>query len=170
MLAASAFIEMTILLREGWCQNSGFLLFEPDCVPLARNWLDRLSAEWDRVCALGKEAFGHWHDLGHPPPDTGLHLNGNAVFRTSFFDEHSTWIVGPGTVGWDYWFRDKFLPISVDSNLISQQWNRHGISQEELASLTKNGERPVFFHGIKTPDARNHARNLIFGIPAKMAT
>jgi hypothetical protein len=157
MLAASAFIEMSLLRREGICQNSGFLLFEPDCVPMAKDWLDRLSTEWDRVSDQGKEAFGHWHDLG---PD-GLHMNGNAVFRTSFFDDHPTWIVGAGTQGWDYFFRRNFLPISVDSNLIFQHWNRHGITMEEFEGMTKNGEHPVWFHGIKTPDGRQHARKLL---------
>jgi|SRR5215469_641803 len=157
MLAASAFIEMSLLRREGICQNTGFLLFEPDCVPMATDWLDQLSFEWDRVMAEGKEAFGHWHDLG---PD-GLHMNGNAVFRTTFFDEHPTWIVGAGTQGWDYFFRDRFLPISRDSNLIFQHWNRHGITMQEFEGMLKNGEHPVFFHGIKTPDARQHARKLL---------
>jgi hypothetical protein len=157
MLAASAFIEMTLLRREGLCQNSGFLLFEPDCIPMARDWIDQLSVEWDRVCALGKEAFGHWHDLG---PD-GLHMNGNAVFRTTFFDEHPTWIVGAGTQGWDYFFRDRFLTMSVDSNLIFQHWNRHGMTYEELVTIQKNGVRPALFHGIKTRDGREAARRLL---------
>jgi hypothetical protein len=161
MLAASAFIEMSILLREGLCRNDGFLLFEPDCVPLCRDWLNRLSAEWETVKTSGKEMFGHWHDLGHGGPDTGLHMNGNAVFRTNFFDQHPTWIVGSACQGWDYFFRDKFLPISVDSNLIYQHWNRYGMSFEELSTITKNGVRPVLFHGVKTPDGRQHVRRML---------
>jgi hypothetical protein len=161
MLAGSAFIEMTLLRREGTCQNEGFLLFEPDCIPLARDWIDRLSAEWDRVSALGKEAFGHWHVTSISEAGPEIHLNGNAVWRTNFFDEHPGWIIGAGTQGWDYFFRDKFLPISVDSNLIFQHWNRHGISEAELDGLQKNGERPVFFHGIKTPEGRAYARKTL---------
>jgi hypothetical protein len=157
MLAASAFIEMSILRREGLCQNEAFLLFEPDCIPLTPDWLDQLSAEWDRVSAMGKEAFGHWHDL----PDGGLHMNGNAVFRTTFFDEHPTWIVGAGTQGWDYFFRDRFIPMSVDSNLIFQHWQRHGMPYEELAAIQKGGIRPALFHGVKTRDGRESARRLL---------
>jgi hypothetical protein len=157
MLAASSFIEMSLLRREGLCKNTGFLLFEPDCVPLSKDWLERLSAEWDQVVASGKEAFGHWH-YGGPPE---LHLNGNAVFRTSFFDEHPTWIVGAGTQGWDYFFRERFLPISVDSPLILQHWQRFGISEEEFQALEKQGVHPAFFHGEKTGAARTHARKLL---------
>lgn len=157
MLAASAFIEMSLLRREYLCKNSGCLLFEPDCVPMQKDWIDRLSAEWDRVSALGKEAFGHWHTGGGPEP----HLNGNAVFRTTFWEEHPTWIVGSGCQGWDFFFRDKFLPISMDSNLIFQHWQRHGITEEEFINMEKNGQHPVFFHGIKTPDGRQISRKLL---------
>jgi hypothetical protein len=158
MLAASAFIEMTLLMREGLCQHAGFLLFEPDCVPMTVDWLDRLSGEWDRVCALGKEAFGHWHQQGGP--DT-LHMNGNAVFRTSFFDEHPTTIVGPQSQGWDYFYRDRFIPISMDSNLILQLYNTYGLSHSAFASLDKNGVRPALLHGVKDGTAREYARTFL---------
>jgi hypothetical protein len=157
MLAGSAFMEMSLLKRAGICQNEAFLLFEPDCVPMQKNWLDQLSAEWERVKGLGKEAFGHWHDL----PDNGLHMNGNAVWKTSFYDDHPQWIIGSGCQGWDYFFREQFLPISMDSNLIFQHWNRHGISMQEFEGMTKNGVTPAWFHGVKTPDARQHARKLL---------
>jgi hypothetical protein len=157
MLAGSAFIELAILRREGLCHTSGCLLFEPDCIPLAKDWIDQLSAEWDRALAQGKEAIGHWHDGG--PME--LHLNGNAIWTTDFFDRHPTWIIGAGTQGWDFFFRDKFLPISMDSNLIFQHWNRHGISDAELDGLVKNGQRPVFFHGLKTPEGRAYARKML---------
>jgi hypothetical protein len=155
MLAGSAFIEMTILRREGALQNSGVLLFEPDCIPLAKDWLDRLSTEWVQTEAQGLEACGHWHDGG--PME--LHMNGNAIWMADFFDRHPTWIVGSGCQGWDFFFRDKYLPISRDTNLIFQHWNRHGISEAELDGLVKNGVRPVFFHGLKTPEGRIYARN-----------
>jgi len=160
MLAGSSFIEMTILAREGVCQNSGFLLFEPDCIPLAKDWIDRLSAEWDRALAQGKEAIGHWHVAEGGPE---LHLNGNAIWAVDFFDRHPTWIVGSGCQGWDYFFRDKFIPLSLDSNLMHQHWNRHGISDAELDGLEKNGVRPVFFHGLKTPDGRAYSRRTLVG-------
>jgi hypothetical protein len=160
MLAASAFIEMSILHRDGGlCRNEAFLLFEPDCIPLRKDWLDALSEEWERVKANGKECFGHWHHLG--AEDEGLHMNGNAVFRTSFFDEHPTWIVGSAMQGWDFFYRDKILPVSQDSNLIFQHWNRYGMPVEELDNMTKGGVRPALFHGIKTSEGREYARKFL---------
>jgi hypothetical protein len=158
ILAGSAFIEMSILLREKLCRSDGFLLFEPDCIPLEHDWIDQLSAEWERVKALGKEAFGHWHQSEHPD---WVHMNGNAVFRTNFFDKHPNLIIGPATVGWDFFFKEQLIAISVNSNLIHQNWNRYGLTEEEFLEIRKNGVRPALFHGVKTPDARAHARKFL---------
>jgi hypothetical protein len=160
MLAASAFIEMSILRRENLCRNEAFLIFEPDCLPMRPDWIDLLSIEWERVKALGKEAFGHWHQVGGP--DT-LHMNGNAVFKTDFFDKYPNRIVGPGLQGWDYFFREQFIEMSVDSNLIFQQYNTYGISFERIATIEKNGVRPALLHGIKTSDGRAHVRQMLLG-------
>jgi hypothetical protein len=162
MLAASAFIEMTLLVRQETCRNTGFLLFEPDCVPLALDWIDQLSAEWDRVCFIGKEAFGHWHQQGDA---STLHMNGNAVWRTTFFDEHPTSIIGAATQGWDYFYREKFIEISCDSSLIYQLYNTYGLSLEDFLAIKKNGVRPVFLHGVKDASARHHVRNTLFARP-----
>jgi hypothetical protein len=158
MLAASAFIELTLLVREGLCKSEAFLLFEPDCVPMRKDWIDQLAAEWEKTKAEGKEAFGHWHQQAGP--DT-LHMNGNAVFRADYFDRHSNLIVGAGTQGWDYFFREQILPISRDSDLIFQHYNRHGLTREEWDSTLKNGQKPALFHGIKTPHGRVLAREIL---------
>ena len=158
MLAASAFIEMSLLTRAEICRNSGFLLFEPDCVPLAHDWLDQLSAEWDRVRFIGKQAFGHWHQQGDR---STLHMNGNAVWTTAFFDLYPTHIIGPQSQGWDYFYRDRFIEISCDSNLIFQLYNTYGLSRETFDDIKKNGVRPVFLHGIKDASARHHVRNTL---------
>jgi hypothetical protein len=157
-LAGSAFIEMSILLREKLCRNDGFLLFEPDCLPMAIDWIDQLSAEWDRVKTIPKEAFGHWHQSEHPD---WVHMNGNAVWETCFFDKHPNRIIGSSAVGWDFFYREYFLEISVDSNLIHQNWNRYGLTEDEFLEIRKNGVRPALFHGVKTADGRAHARNIL---------
>lgn len=151
MLAFSAQMEISVLRREGLCDNPAYLLFEPDCIPLSRDWIDQLSHEWESVKAKGKEAFGHWHQQGD---SSTLHMNGNAVFGSDFHEKHPTLIVGPATMGWDYWFKDQLISLSCDSNLIFQHYNRHLITMEELQAIQKNGVRPALFHGIKTPDGR----------------
>lgn len=159
MLAGSAFIEMEILRRSEIAKNEAFLLFEPDCIPLAADWIDQLSAEWERAKAEGKEAVGHWHQQGGP--DT-LHMNGNAIFRTDFYEKHPTTIIGCGAQGWDYWFRDRLIPISCDSYAIFQHYGRGSITLEELEKIEKHGRRPALFHGIKDSSGRRAAEQLIF--------
>jgi hypothetical protein len=151
MLAASAFMEMAILQRVNLCQNEAFLLFEPDCVPLAGDWIDQLSAEWERVKANGKEAFGHWHQQAGPET---LHLNGNAVFEVAYYDNHLNWMVGPSTVGWDWFYKDHLIAISQDSDLIAQRYAYGTITEEQFDGIEKNGRKPAFLHGIKDQSAR----------------
>lgn len=158
MLAGSAFIEMEILRRQEICRNEAFLLFEPDCLPLCADWIDQLSSEWERAKALGKQATGHWHQQGGPET---LHMNGNAIFRTDFFEHNPTTIIGCGTQGWDYWFRDRIIPISCDTYAIYQLYQRQSISLEELAGVTKHGKRPALLHGIKDSSGRRAAEALI---------
>lgn len=155
MLAQAAFMEMNILSQQGLVTSDGFLLFEPDCIPLSRDWINQLSAEWDKTKALGKEAFGHWHQQGDA---TTLHMNGNAVFSCRFFDRHSQHMIGPATMGWDYFYREHYIEVSRDSDLIYQHYNRYEMTQGEWATIGKNGVRPALFHGIKTPHGRELAR------------
>lgn len=160
MLAFSAFMEMTLWHRQGVCRNEAFLLFESDTLPMAADWLDQLDQEWTLTKSQGKHAFGHWHQQGGPET---LHLNGNAVFRSDFFDLHPQIMVGSAMVGWDFFYKERYIELSRDSDLIFQNFNRHGITLEQLASVTKNGRRPAFFHGVKTPDGRANAREMILG-------
>lgn len=163
MLAHSAFMAMGMLHQQELITSDGFLLFEPDCIPLNRGWIDQLSDEWEETKALGKEAFGHWHQQGD---ESTLHMNGNAVFSSRFFDRHSNIMIGPATIGWDFFFREHYISLSRDSNLIFQHYNRHEMNQAEWETVTKNGTRPALFHGIKTPHGRELARANLLQVPA----
>jgi len=159
MLAMSAMMEMALLSRQGYSKNEAYLLFEPDCVPLALDWMDQLSAEWEITKAEGKEAFGHWNMPGSIPDN--LHMNGNAVFRSDFFDLHPQWTVGSANQGWDFFYRDKYISVSRDSYAIQQYYNAPTISEEALVSVEKHGKRPALLHGIKDDSARRGVRNLL---------
>jgi hypothetical protein len=159
MLAASAFMEMSLLRQQGLIKSDGFLLCEPDVIPLTRDWIDRLSAEWELTKAAGKEAFGHWG-----PPE--VHMNGNAVFSITFYDRHPNLMIGSAAQGWDYFYREHYIALSRDSDLILSHWNRHGLTQAEWTELSKNGVVPALFHGVKTEDGRVLARaNLLAQVP-----
>lgn len=155
MLAQSAFMEMEVLRREGLCKSEAFLLFEPDCVPLAADWIDQLSREWKKTAEMGREAFGHWHQQGD---ESTLHMNGNAVFSIGHFNRHPNLMIGAGTVGWDYFYRDQLIPLSRDSALVSQTYAWGTITADQFDALVKHGVRPAFLHGVKDGSARALAR------------
>ena len=155
MLAHSAFLEMELLRRAGTCKNEAFLLFEPDCVPMAADWLDQLSAEWLKARENGKTAFGHWHQQWD---ESTRHMNGNAVFAITHFEKYGHLLIGPATMGWDYFYREHFIGISQDSNLIHQLYSTWGLSEEAFDALQKNGVRPAFLHGVKDDSARKISR------------
>jgi hypothetical protein len=158
MLASSAMMEMSSLRNEGICQSPAYLLFEPDTVPMGTDWLNRLSQEWEVTAREGKQAFGHWHQQAGP--DT-LHMNGNAVFSTDFFDRHGVFI-GPALQGWDYFYREKIISVSRDSNLIYQWYGCPSITLESLSGIRKNGIVPALFHGVKDASARQNVRAMVF--------
>lgn len=158
MLAQSAFMEMSILKGEGLCQNTGFLLFEPDCVPLSLDWLNQLSAEWNFALTQGKEAVGHWHQQLDP---TTLHLNGNAIFKVDHASRHPDLLVGTEMMGWDYFYRDRLVQLSQDTYLMTQLYSWPTINEAQLAGLLKHGKRPVFLHGVKDNSARILVRQLL---------
>jgi hypothetical protein len=156
MLAFSAFMEMSILQREKLFQNPAFLLFEPDCVPMRTDWLDRLSDEWEMAQQNGKEATGDWNQPGGLPEN--LHMNGNAIFSASYYENHPNLMVGPATQGWDFFFRSHIIGLSQDSAFICQVYGMPTISESEWAGIQKHGRRPALFHGVKDGSARVWAR------------
>jgi hypothetical protein len=160
MLAMSAMMEMALLYRQGACRNPAYLLFEPDCVPLAFDWIDQLASEWEITVAEGKEAFGHWNMPGGLLEN--LHMNGNAVFRSDFFDLHPQWTVGSANQGWDFFYRDKYISVSRDSYAIHQLYSIPSISQEDLAAQLKHGKCPALLHGVKDDSARRAVRDILF--------
>jgi hypothetical protein len=163
MLAVSAMMEMSILHHQGFCTSPAFLLFEPDCIPLTFDWLDRLSAEWDLTASQGKEAYGHWNMPGSIPEN--LHMNGNCVLRSDFFDRHGP-LVGSAMQGWDFFYREKLIAVSRDSNLIEQYYQCPTITLEQLTQVSKNEVRPAILHGVKDSSGRQNIRKLLFQVPA----
>lgn len=160
MLAHDAMMEMGILAGQGACKAPAYLLFEPDCVPMSFDWLEQLESEWGITVAEGKEAFGHWNMPGSIPEN--LHMNGNAVFATDFFDRHPQWTVGAPAQGWDFFYRDRYISISRDSCAIQQYYAVPTISRADLEKVTKCDKRPALLHGIKDDSARKGIREILF--------
>jgi hypothetical protein len=133
------------------------LTFEPDCVPLALDWLPRLSAAWDEAAKAGCHALGA--ELPHP----ARHINGNALFSAS--PQFLYWVARKvrgcsATQGWDYAIRDQIFKWGgKDTPLIRSFWALRTCEPGVVPGLVSQG--CVFFHGCKDESALREARGIL---------
>lgn len=157
----------SVAFRESF---NGIFTFEADCVPMRRDWIEKLTTEWDRHIEeirqwnkanpeehIQFEVMGHVHQAG----TVHKHINGNAVFRPDMLERKM--IESHQNVGWDFWppNRDYLLSVGRDTNLITQHYGRSTISLQEMPHIKKNGIVPAIFHGVKDGSARKHVRQLL---------
>lgn len=155
--------EVARMAASGQTQAKGVLTFEPDCTLLARDWIDRLEAEYrNRV----REIVGHMHQS-----DTiDAHINGNAMWPVDLATRWPQTLEVPPIHAWDYFWREFFVPHAQDTPLIAQIYRRKIFSFAEWTSIRKHGMRPVLLHGIKDESGRRLAREqLLHGVPIGLA-
>jgi len=145
------------LARNGQTKASGFLTFEPDCIPCARDWLSRLETAWELALRDGVEVLGHMH----PNKEAPTHINGNAIFVTDFWKRHEEVTGCHGMMSWDTEFARTILPVGRDTPLISQWYRMPDFNLYQWKQIIKSG--CVFFHGVKTPMGRAIARRQLLG-------
>ena len=134
------------------------LLLEPDCVPVAPDWLDKLSDEWDRAAAAGHLIMGSWHPLNVNHPTMG-HLNGNLMFHPSIAEKITIPDV-PDEHPWDTWLAATFQPHWCRTGLI-KNLNRHKTATIRQLSVPECGKiAPVLIHGVKDESVWNYAKSL----------
>jgi hypothetical protein len=137
----------------------GVLTFEPDCVPLARDWIDRLEAEYrNRV----RDIVGNINQQN----TTEVHVNGNSIWPVDLATRWPHVLEVPPMHAWDYFHREFFMLHAQDTPLIAQIYRRKVLTFGEWNSLKKHDLRPVLLHGIKDSSARRLAREqLLMGVP-----
>lgn len=134
----------------GLNQATGILTFEPDCVPVTRNWMDALCDEWE---ADDSPVVGNF--VGEPP---NQHVNGNAMFDVNLMRQYPELGSYGGEQAWDTCHGRLLTRIGRDTNLITQKYQARTITREELFSIRKNGMQPALFHGVKDGSARAAVR------------
>jgi hypothetical protein len=132
--------------RDWQTKYFAFLNMEPDCCPLSRDWLDGMLKAYDEAYNEGKSATGHVHT-----DRNFTHLNGASIYSTDFWYKAGGMniIGGPISTAYDIYHRQRIMPLTRDSNRMLLDFNRKTISEEDLFSLRKNGESPVYLHGVK---------------------
>lgn len=122
------------------------MTIESDCVPLTRDWLDQLDAEWDRQPV-------EFRLLGCNAEGGVSHINGNMLIS----GEHDflKWVVTevglggcPRQEGWDTWLFPRFLKWGCRTTpLMQTNWQTRTVPAGFYESIRRSGR--VFHHGVK---------------------
>jgi hypothetical protein len=130
------------------------LLMEADCVPVARNWIDELSLEWDRASSHGKSVLGAWlplcGKLGH--------INGNLLFSPDLFvrlgmENHPC----PPKKPWDIVYPPLFAPVWAMTGLILNLYKEICVPDERFQKPHCGVRPPVLVHGVKDESVWKYA-------------
>lgn len=144
------------LIREAaegleWARGAKcILLMEPDCVPVARDWIDQLSDEWDRAAGMGKLVLGHWRK------EHGGHVNGNLLFSPDLARKISIGRVPRRP--WDIAVAPLIEPICAKTGLIKNLYRRTSVSAEEMQTPSCGNKPPVLIHGVRDQSAWDYAK------------
>jgi hypothetical protein len=146
----STMLQAAELHHSGEIEAEGVLTFEPDNVPLRRDWMDRLENAWEH---RAKPIVGNLHHSSIPD-----HINGNAIFPIEFLEDYPEMFETPPLAAWDYHNRELLLRLAQDSPYLTQLYQHKNMTLAEWRGLTKFTVRPALLHGVKDGSARIFAR------------
>jgi hypothetical protein len=143
------------------------MFIEADCVPLSKDWITKLYAEYR---SSGRLVGGAWLKKD----DAGIeHINGNCIISTRFWEHCPQIFWPPNQGGWDALLAGSILPHAYPSRFI---WSDYQLGQEHnpwrgcdyLWAAKRYGAKdnvfygqdlyPVWFHGIKVASGLKCAR------------
>lgn len=166
--------------RVGRAPYEALFMFEPDCVPLHRDWVRLLFDEWHR---LGRPAFMgsmSYFDGKH------LHLNGNMVLVADAMERFPS-LKRPLLItgGWDAYHSGIIVPNSKQTELLHNEYRRNkypkvnvtdadwdqydcdelfGPKWGHLGSDYEGKQiQPIFMHGTKHTSAQACVRKRLLG-------
>lgn len=138
-------------------QYNGIQFLESDDTPLCRNWVEQLTAEWNK---LNVNVIGHlipsgWRD----------HINGNCMISgSSKFLQAIVRIGGaPSTQGWDWAIAPRFQKWGwSDTFKIRSDWNCQSAPAGYLELLLAQGT--VLHHGVKDESLKSQVKKKYFSV------
>lgn len=141
-----------------WHEATGIMLLEPDCIPVQKEWIDRLVAEWKPAFAAGKWIMGTWRDGGG---ELG-HINGNCIVRPDFaqlvnFNGIPEWLA------WDCALSEQVHKHWHITHLICNRWKETNLSDVQIITHRDFGDFPfpVLVHGCKDDSVWNYAKRTL---------
>jgi len=109
--------------------NQPFLWLEPDCVPLAREWLDRIHGIY------GEGFLGHIYECNIPGLPRRL-LSGVAVYPPSAYALIHPFVGNQPHLAWDVSAAEAILPTAKDSYLFHHFWGDKDLPPTFASSKT----------------------------------
>ena len=143
-----------------WANHKALYLIESDVMPMCRDWLQRLSDEWDVAQEAGKCVLGSWSPY-HSPVG---HINGNMLVSPDLVFKVKGLESCPFKAGWDAYFAPKFFPVWYKSVQMANHYDyRQNIPPEILFSCVDGVTPPAVVHGVKDWSAERQVRKKLFG-------
>lgn len=154
--------------RNRYLGAKAVLFMESDCVPLCRDWIDKLKAEYQ---ACGRSVLGAWIKSGDA--SSPEHINGNCIISLALWRRVPQLFHPPSRGGWDATLARFLLPVGHPSRLI---WSDYQLGMDHnpwrgcdylweqkryrdpANPLFGQDITPCWFHGIKTPEGLDCAR------------
>ena len=135
---ANYFFRVVAAILQDKCPY--FMWMEPDAIPLAAGWLDRLEAEYRKA---GKLFMGDRVQVNDIP----LHMSGVGIYPNPLHN-HAGEAYRAHDIAWDMSARDQIVPKAHFTNLIEHAWKHPGFtSHAELA--TQIAPETILFHSSK---------------------
>jgi len=109
--------------------NQPFLWLEPDCVPLSRDWLERIQQSYT-------DGFlGHIYECNSPGLPRRL-LSGVAVYPPSAYEITHPFVGNQPHLAWDVSAAEAILPTAKDSHLFHHFWGDKDLPPTFASSKT----------------------------------
>jgi hypothetical protein len=135
-------------IKRGEMDYSSVLTTEADACPLVGNWDVQLQQAWEE--RQDSKIVGYWH----PSPCEPGHVNGNALFEATLFNESVQLWGCDANQPWDVYHARLFerLGWKGDSRFYSM-WQTPTVSADFILGLVRQGT--VWLHGIKDSSVRD---------------
>jgi hypothetical protein len=145
-------------MRGGLQEYEAVFTFEPDVVPIRKDWIDQLHLEWKNTHEQGKSLTGCWL----PFCGNGLgHINGNMLLAIDLV-LRLRMVGSDPTTGWDDTWAPVLEPHWVKAGWIKNLYRAVNVSDEDIKAEWIPGVKPSLIHGVKDDSVEKYARRKFF--------
>lgn len=143
-------------VRSGeWAAVRALFLMEGDCIPVHRDWLNRLTAEWCATELEGKWITGWYSESGSP----WGHVNGNMLCSPMLAHFLPAIAGARANTAWDCDFAGVFQPHWRKANFIENLYAQRGIPRKNIEDIVASGV--VLIHGVKDLSIEQFADDIL---------